>query len=255
MAPFHIGSGAEFGPDACELDGAAVEFRSMAPSALGHAARAGEVDAGALSMVDYFDVAREFEPVGRYGIGVRTRAESVLLFSKQPIERLAGVCAVTDDTATSVRLLQTLVQERYRLKNVSYGRMATGVLRDGVADSVLLIGDEALRAARTGVEGFPHMADLGAEWFAWQGIPFAFARWAVRKSVPDGVKAELEKRLERSLAATFANIGALAERESNGRGFSKETVEWYWRTFDYPLTEAHEESVRRFEELYSCLNK
>ena len=66
------------------------------------------------------------------------------------------------------------------------------MLFDGSADALLLIGDEALQAKKEGVQGFPIVTDLGEEWFEWQGTPFVFARWVVRKSLKH-VKAIISK--------------------------------------------------------------
>src|SRR5437773_511266 len=97
MAPFHQG----FGPEAFEKDGFCFEFRAMSPRALGLEAEKGAIDAGAMSLVDYFKLSATFEPLGLYGIGVKRDAQSVLLFSKKPLAELDGFCAVTDETATS----------------------------------------------------------------------------------------------------------------------------------------------------------
>ena len=93
------------------------------------------------------------------------------------------MCAVTDDTSTSVRLLQVLLEKRHGRTAVNYGRIAPDMY-DGSADSLLLIGDEALRARRDGIKGLPVVTDLATEWLTWQGTPFAFARWVVRKDLP-----------------------------------------------------------------------
>src|SRR5437763_10284124 len=109
MVPFHQG----FGPEGLKANPFELEFKEMSPRALGLEAEAGKLDAGAMSLVDSFRLADRFEPLGDFGIGVKRAAGSVLLFSKKPLSDLEGLCAVTDETSTSVRLLQVLLEKRY----------------------------------------------------------------------------------------------------------------------------------------------
>src|SRR5262249_14654522 len=139
------------------------EFKTLSPRALGQEAEGGTIDAGALSTVDLARIAPHFQPIGAYGIGVKREANSVLLFSKKPIQEFSGLCAVTDETSTSFRLLQLLLEARYGRREISFGRLAAGSMFDGEADGLLLIGDEALRARQEGIKGLLHVADLGEE--------------------------------------------------------------------------------------------
>jgi chorismate dehydratase len=252
MVPFHQG----FGPQPIELQGQAVIFRSCSPRALGMEAEAGRIDAGALSLVDYLRLSPEFEPIGNFGIGVRKAAKSVLLFSKKPLCEFRGLCAVTDDTATSVRLLQLLLEQRYGVPAVSYGRIASNLMYDGSADGLLLIGDEALRARKDGIGGLPCVIDLGEEWHAWHGVPFVFAQWAVRKSLPDGVKMALSKYLEKSLGSMEMHKEKSARSEADARGIPWKDILDYWNGFSFRLTPHHERSIRLFERAtrHACLS-
>src|SRR5579864_223573 len=196
MAPFHQG----FGPTPLEEKGVRFEFLPMSPRALGLEAEKGLIDAGAMSLVDVLRLSDQFEPIGSYGIGVKRSAQSVLVFSKKPLAELEGVCAVTDETSTSFRLLQMILEARYgRNGGVHYGRIASSMLFDGDANALLLIGDEALKTKKKGIKGLPVVTDLGEEWYAWQGLPFVFARWVVRRSLQNNIKEIVEKLIQRSL--------------------------------------------------------
>ncbi len=230
MVPFHQG----FGPAPLEVDGERFEFISMTPRVLGQEAQKGTVDAGAISLVDLLQLSETYEPLGAFGIGLKRRALSVLLFSKKPIAEIKGTCAVTDETSTSFRLLQTLLELRYGRSGIKYGRIASSMLFDGESDAMLLIGDEALKAAKEGVKGLPIITDLGEEWNSWQGLPFVFARWAVKKSLPHHVKAIISKRIQNSLY-------------SNKSGTSDQFD--YWQGFAYKLTPYHEKSIAKFAAL------
>jgi chorismate dehydratase len=251
MVPFHQ----NFGPQTRDLNGRVVEFKTMSPRALGMEAEKGLIDAGALSLVDGLRLGEAFEPLGTFGIGAKTIAQSVLLFSRGPISQLSGEIAVTDETSTSFRLLQVLLDIRYGLKRLHFGRIASSMLYDGSANGLLLIGDEALRAKVDGIKGLPVVTDLGEEWLRWKGVPFVFARWMVRAAVRQEVKDLLEGALEKSLASTDNNRQIIATAEAETRPIGREEIERYWQGFAYKLTPAHEQSVRIFSELLekACL--
>jgi chorismate dehydratase len=232
MAPFHRG----FGPEPFERHGVRYEFPVCTPRTLGIEAEQGRVDAGALSLVDSLRLANDFEPLGRLGIGVKGPAQSVLVFSKGPFSELFGMCAVTDETATSVRLLEMLLAERYQRPPLHFGRIASSLMFDGDAQGLLLIGDEALQAKANGIPGFPHVTDLGSEWLAWQRMPFVFAQWMVRKSIDANVKHELLNYIENALSSTLSNISD-----------ADKIAAAYWAGFDYLLTPAHVQSRQIFE--------
>lgn len=246
MAPFHQG----FGPEPLEFEGQRIEFRSFAPRALGLEADKGVLDAGAMSLVDFFRLSSRYEPLGKLGIGVQRKAQSVLLFSKTLVPFLKGTVAVTDETSTSFRLLQVLLEQRYRLSGLQYGRIASSMLYDGAGDALLLIGDEALQARREGIKGLPVVTDLGQEWYQWQKVPFVFARWVVRQGLRQEAKDFLEICLEKSLTRSATDI-LISQTEAGKRGLTPQDVLHYWRGFVYHLTPAHIESIRRFEELVS----
>ncbi len=245
MVPFHQG----FGPEPMEIGGRSFEFRPLSPRALGLEAEKGTIDAGALSLLDSLQLASHYEPLGQYGIGVNRAAGSVLLFSRIPLAYLKGVCAVTDETSTSFRLLQLLLEKRYQIKNVSFGRIASAMLFDGSADALLLIGDEAIRARLEGVKGFPIVTDLGEEWFSWQGHPFMFARWVARRGLRQDVKDMIEVALEKSLQTSALNNAALVADEAQKRRFAPELVSAYWSGFAYRLQAEHLQSAAIFQEL------
>ncbi len=248
MAPFYHG----FGPHLLEAGDHQYEFISRAPRALGYEAIAGTMDAAPLSLADALKVESSFEPLARFGIGVRRSAQSVLLFSNRALPLLENATvAVTDETSTSFLLLQLLMEQRYKLKGTRYGRIASATLFDGEADAVLLIGDEAIKAKRQPMPGFPYVTDLGEEWFTWKTLPFVFARWMVRRSCPQDVKNSMEGFLEKSLRSIELNKDALAFEEAVQRRCSPISVRQYWDGFIYRLTPSHLQSIDLFSRLAS----
>jgi len=242
MAPFHIG----FGPECLRMgDEGHIDFLPMSPRALGLEAQKGAIDAGALSLADLLRLP-DFERLGRFGIAMKGPAQSVLLFSDKPLSQFEGFCAVTDETSTSFRLLQVLLEKRYE-RTPRYGRVASSLLFDGSAQGLLLIGDEALRARREGVKALPHVTDLGQEWLDWQGTPFVFACWAVHRSLPEELKRFISGRLENSLKSIKNMKHDDLERIASRHGMSAVEAEAYWSGFHFQLTQAHERSIETFK--------
>jgi chorismate dehydratase len=245
MVPFHQG----FGPEPLQSNDLSIQFKKLSPRQLGLEAEAGHLDAGAMSLVDTFRLSDRFEPLGDFGIGVKRAAGSVLLFSKVPLSELQGICAVTDDTSTSVRLLQILAEKRYGRQGVNYGRVASWDLFDGSAESLLLIGDDALRARRQGVKGYPVVTDLATEWFAWQGTPFVFARWVIRKDLPEFAKNSLQSYLDNSLKSSVLNNASLCDFEAPIRGLTPQEVGAYWDGFQFKLTSENKNALQSFKSM------
>src|SRR5512140_1814104 len=164
------------------------ELVDLPPRELGREAARGRIAAGAMSAVDYFRLEEDFEPLGSFGIATAGPVHSVLLLSQRPVPELnGGTIAVTSDTSTSVKLLSLLLRERYDVR--------PAVMRRGLdepADACLVIGDEALR--RVSREKHPVVLDLGAAWWEWKKLPFVFALWTVRRSLPLEEKKVLAMR-------------------------------------------------------------
>jgi len=100
------------------------ELVDCVPHALGVQAAAGEVAAGLLPLADYLRLAETFERIGHFGIAVRGRARSVLLFSRKPLRQLEnGIIAVTEETSTSALVLRLVLEQRYRIRPARYDRV------------------------------------------------------------------------------------------------------------------------------------
>jgi chorismate dehydratase len=197
-----------------EAPGATVD---LPPRALGEGARAGHVDAGLMAAADWFGLDPGFEIVGPYGITCRGAVSSVLLLARRPFAELfapgAGPRTVdlTTESQTSVALTRILLADRFGARDVAYVRRAVEADAAPTGDAWLLIGDAALRArAAAASDPSLHILDLGAEWLAWTGLPFVYAVWTVRASLPAGEKARLAAFLETSLAAGERDLDGLA---------------------------------------------
>jgi chorismate dehydratase len=172
--------------------------------------------------------------------------KSVLLFSNHGWQDLDGkTIGIIDDTATSVRLLQVLLEKRYGIKAI-FQRMHSGVNDYTEYDAVLLIGDEALRSRKYGLAGFEIVYDLATEWYEWKKLPFVFAVWAVQKSMTQEKKWELQEIIQHSLEHAeedYASVGTMHAKRINLT--SEESVD-YLAGFNFRVGEREHEAIKEF---------
>jgi chorismate dehydratase len=218
---------------------------SLPPRQLGQAIERGQVDAGPLSIVDVFRLGADLVPLP-LGIAVSGPAQSVILFSERPLKELDGaVIGVTDETATSVRILRLLLAGKYDVRPRAW------VGPEEPADAVLLIGDRALRALRA-PQPKPHRIDIGTEWVEWTGLPCVFARWAVRAGIAAADRTGLGAALERSIDRALAALPAIAAARPDV-GLDQHGVQAYLRGFTYRLGPDEERAIaelrRRLDDL------
>ncbi|NUN71122.1 MAG: CofH family radical SAM protein, partial [Bacteroidetes bacterium] len=220
----------------------------IAPRRMGRLAAKGQIDAGLFSLMDYFSMEQDLQLMN-YCIATRDQVKSVMLFSKEGWQGLNGrKIGIIDDTATSVRLLQVLLEKRYGVK-AEFVRMHSSVNDLTPYDAVLLIGDEALKANKTGLPGFDLVFDLAREWYDWQKMPFVFAVWAHKRTMDADSTTELQEIIQQSLEQgenRLETIGAV-----HGAAISltpKETAE-YLQGFNYRLGERERAAIEIFKKL------
>jgi chorismate dehydratase len=235
----------------------------LPPRALGQEARAGRADAGLMSAADWFALDPAFERVGAYGISCRGPVESVLLFARRPFAALVNeggqgvglTIDLTTESQTGVALARILLGLRHGLTRATYRRRAVEAGEAPGGDAWLLIGDAALRARRAAPD--LHVLDLGAEWLSWTGLPFVYAVWTVRASLPPDEKARLEAFLGDSLVEGERDLAGLARAAAAadpGRGDAA-SLERYLAGFRYRLGPDEEAGLARFRELWKELSR
>ena len=217
-----------------------VDVTEYVPSALSRAARRGEIDVGPVPLVTCFELEDTFMPLRNFGVAVRNKARSVLLFSKRPIEELDGATvALTGESATSVRLLKVLFAKRYGVQPARY--VST---QDIKSDAILLIGDAALNN-RGGLPSYPKVYDLGEMWHDWQKLPFVFARWIVRRDLNPEALEFLGGLLEQSLEHGQERIDEIAS-ERDDLSMTVDEVREYLYGFNYVLGDRELKSIELF---------
>lgn len=226
------------------------QFRILpvAPRRMGVLSEQGEIDAGPFSLMDYFQQEEQLDLMG-WCIATRDQVKSVMLFSKEGWAGLEGKkIGITDDTATSVKLLKVLLEKKYGV-SARFERLHSGVNDYSSYDAVLLIGDEALRHNKTGLDGFELVYDLAKEWYYWQKLPFVFAVWGMKKSLPEAVRQELKDVLSASLDKSETDVIAIAGRHGRAIGLTDGETQEYLAGFNYRLGEREKEAMGVFKKL------
>jgi aminodeoxyfutalosine synthase len=220
----------------------------VTPRRMGVLSAKGMLEAGLFSLVNYIQQQDRLDPLD-FCIATRDQVKSVLLFSNHGWLDLKGkTIGIIDDTATSVMLLKVLLEKRYGVK-ANFKRMHTGVNDYSEYDAVLLIGDEALRARKTGLAGFEIVYDLSTEWYDWKKLPFVFAIWAVQKSMPSHQKEELIGIIQQSLARAEDNYAAMGKSHAKRINFSVEDSVEYLEGFNFRVGERERLAIEVFEDL------
>lgn len=221
---------------------AEIELVECIPGDIRAMVESGAVDACPMPVTE-IAAAEDFEPLERYAIAATGSVRSVTLFSETPIDELSGATiAVTRESSTSAALLRLLLEQRYGHTEITY--VAPG---DAAVDAELLIGDSALLRSAQGPRGLSY--DLAAEWYAWQGLPFVFARWMVKRGLPPRDKRHLADVLGTSLRSGMARIDELAGSCALARTLPAENVATYLKGLTYVLDVEDERGQRRFIEL------
>ncbi len=152
-----------------------------------------------------------------------------------------------------MKLLRIILEKKYGV-TPRFHRMHSGVNNYEEFDAVLLIGDEALRHKKTGLRGFDLVYDLATEWYEWQKLPFVFAVWAVKKSMPPDRQAELSSILAASLDKGVEDLGTVSLAHARSLGLTSDESVEYLEGFNYRLGEREKEAIRVFESLLSAID-
>ncbi len=216
------------------------------PRELGDMARSGKLDAGIFSLVDALQLVENggYEFLGNLGIAGRGPIQSILLFSGlAPVELEGKTIAVTSHTATSSRLMEVWLKEKVGVKQ--WTRALPG---DAMASATLLIGDDALRRNQAPQPGELAPLDLCEQWTLWTGLPFVFARWAVRRDLPESEKSVLFQALSDSLRTFQADPDALAKEQAKTTGFQADLIHAYLKGIIYELGTEEEKGAALFKQ-------
>jgi chorismate dehydratase len=153
------------------------------PAGLHEAILRGQLQVALLPVVSYLE-NRELKIIPGTGIACDGEVKSVKVFhNKSKVDLSNTECIFLDPLSkTSQRLLKVLLVKKYD-RNLDEIQWAT---RPEHADSVLQIGDEALKNSH-----FGNSQDLGLEWKELTGLPFVFACWLTSSPITQDLLTHL----------------------------------------------------------------
>lgn len=231
-------------------DCSSYEFVEGVPSALNQMLRQGSIDISPSSSIEYLKNPALYDIIENHSIDSNGSVRSVLLFSKKPINELAGeTILTTTQSETSVALLQIICRRFYGL-SCRYLKTAEPIgnaIKSHAA--YLLIGDDALTQA--GKWPDLHIYDLGQLWTEHTGLPFTYALWLLRKesrrekeSLVNRFVYDLEEAQQRALA-DLKGIAAVSPFRSV---LSENQLIDYWGGISYTFSAAHRKGFDLFRQ-------
>jgi chorismate dehydratase len=240
-----------------KCDNSEYRFIRGVPSRLNKMLRNGELDISPSSSIEYLRNRDKYLILPSFSISSSGAIDSILLFSKLPIDRLEKkTIAVSSDSETSVLLLKIILREFYSLKcrfrTVRHRSVKTPL---SGFPAVLFIGDTAMKEKQSvnskKISPSPiHIYDLGEIWHRNTGLPFVFALWIARKDSLSE-KKELIKRFSLNLVDAnrymSKHLRLIAKETPQNKWLSEKDLVSYWKKISYGFTEKHIEGLRLFE--------
>ena len=231
----------------CKVPPPGVALVSGVPSFLNDLLARGLIDVAPASSIEYARQSDRYRLFPDVVIGSRGAVRSILLVGAQP-ETLDGrVVALPTASATSVVLLKILLRTRWRVapRFVWFDQASADPFALG-AVAALYIGDIALH--RNLHPQAPARVDLGAEWYAETGLPFAFALWQASGGSATALRA-LSNALVDSRAYWRERRTNLVERYAATFGLDARVLDAYWSGLQFELDAPMVEGVRAFYHL------
>lgn len=214
------------------------------PVALDRQLAAGSLHIAPVSSIALARRADLYEAAPGISISSAGPVGSVILFSRLPVEELAGlVVALPRNSATSAALVQVLARWHWGVQPrfLPWPGASDLPAMLAAADAALLIGDQAL-LGRFRYPGL-HQVDLGEAWWAFCGEPMVFAVWAWRRgwaAAEPAAAAWAGARLREAQTVGMAALPRWLPRLARRTGLPGGVLEGYFsRCLDYGFEERH----------------
>lgn len=234
-----------FDPDSLQ---GPVEMITAVPSYLNKGMSEGSIDIGALSSFAYGEISNKLLLLPDLSVSADGPVQSILLFSKEPIEYMVNSnIAVTNTSATSTNLLKILMTKALNgsPKYIAMDPDLTTMM--DVADAALLIGDHAIKASWT--DHGLYVTDISEYWKQWTGHSMTFAVWAVHrdtaKNKPEIIQ-EIVQALQQSKNRSLSDLAPIILEATMKIGGTLQ----YWRKYFENLCYDYGERQRQGLELY-----
>ncbi|PIQ87406.1 MAG: hypothetical protein COV74_00865 [Candidatus Omnitrophica bacterium CG11_big_fil_rev_8_21_14_0_20_45_26] len=217
----------------------------------------GAIDIAPISSLEYGRHPDAYYLLPGVSIGARRHSGSVLLFSREPIERLKSQpIAVSEESYSSQILLKILLAKRFHSDHQFIPLSGTIDSMLEAAPACLAIGDKALFYRSS---NFCYKYDLSEWWYEWTGLPFCFAVWAVRREACQENAAAVRSfsdQLKVSLERNLNQLPVLIEKELNLSIADEKyaLVYSYLSQLSNHLNEEMQTGLKRFFELACEIN-
>ncbi len=227
-----------------------IDFEVNTPLRTGERILDNSLKAGQMSLLQFLQNKDKLTLSSSFCISSSNQGfiKSVLLFSKKPIQDLDNeIIYLTSESQTSSRLLQILCKHKYNIKPIW---KIKNYLNAGKLDSVLLIGDQALKEYKLYKEKY-FIYDLASEWFEWTKLPFVFAVFVTQKDYKLPIETEniFLANLKRNLIKS--NLEKIIKKQGNktynNLNLPKELLLEYFDNIEYNLDSVRLLAIDKFE--------
>lgn len=227
-----------------------VELTKDTPDNLNDMLVRGDLDIGAISLVEYLRNADELVVLPDIAVGSDGPVLSVNLVSQVPLSELDGRRVALGSTSrTSVRLARMWLEQEHGVRPEYFTcppDLSTMLLE---ADAAVLIGDAALRATYEAPARGLTVHDLGQAWRDWSGLPMVFAVWAARRDYAEanpGLVKDVHRAFVTGRDDALAHVDEIAATAARWEVFDQATLATYFRTLDFSLGERQVAGLREF---------
>ncbi|GJQ48239.1 chorismate dehydratase [Candidatus Kuenenia stuttgartiensis] len=223
----------------CHKD--SIELLFEVPSLLPGMLNNDRIDVALIPSIEYFRNGC-FAIIPHIAIASHGAVESVKIFSKVPIANIQ-TAALDTSSLTSRALTRIILHGQYHLTpgytqfNEQYNIAETR------ADAVLIIGDNAIKAADNGYVTL----DLGQAWYEYTRLPFVYAVWVVKRGrkIPG-----LNELLLNSKKMGIQHIKEIAVSEAKRLNISFDTcLHYLTNAIQYDL---EKEEIQGLKKFYQC---
>jgi chorismate dehydratase len=238
-----------------ECDPSRFEFIEGTPAELNGLLRDNKIDISPSSSIEYLRNSELYTLIEGHSISSTGPVMSILLFSKLPIEELdRKMILASSQSETSTALLKIIMKKFYRFENRIL--ISDSDLKEGLdsAPAYMLIGDDALRAARssfiTDDPSHIHIYDLGEIWYGNTGLPFVYALWMGRKECcSEETFIEFIEILDGAKNFAKIHFQEIASDMPDKNIMAIDDLIAYWKNISYDLNEDHREGLTLFDRL------
>lgn len=218
------------------------------PAELNRKLRDDIIDISPSSSIEHLRHPDRYEVIRNHSISADGPIQSILLFSKTPLESLNGQTILTSSQSeTSVALVKIICRKFYNL-SCAFASSADPIVKALRSNpAYMLIGDDAIRESHKWPD--LHVYDLGSLWKQHTGLPFTYALWLVRKEcaaeAPEAL-AGFIRDLDRAKELSQTELREAAAAWPYKAMLPQEDLIAYWKGISYDLTDEHRQGLALF---------